>query len=256
MVHPALYVPNIIGYLRTIFLILSWVYSLQDPVLYVIFYSVSYILDALDGYTARLLNQCSRFGAVLDMVIDRASTSCLFVVLSNVYPKWGVIFSCLISLDISSHFMQMYSALYSKKDSHKDPQGQNFLLRLYYGNKFFLGLLVTMAEVFNIFLYLSYFDSIYGIKVPLFKSFLSPDVIVTLQQYIPQQFINMNVFGFVALLSMPLAALKHFINLVQLLSASSVLIALDQESYVFGDSAKKNNSKNKKNISKNKKKQK
>ncbi|CAK9072450.1 unnamed protein product [Durusdinium trenchii] len=40
------------------------------------YYSVSYLLDCVDGYAARALNQESRLGYYLDMVIDRVS-SCL-----------------------------------------------------------------------------------------------------------------------------------------------------------------------------------
>jgi CDP-diacylglycerol--inositol 3-phosphatidyltransferase len=34
-------------------------------------YSISALLDAADGHAARALGQTSKFGAVLDMVVDR-----------------------------------------------------------------------------------------------------------------------------------------------------------------------------------------
>jgi CDP-diacylglycerol--inositol 3-phosphatidyltransferase len=39
-------------------------------------------LDAIDGHAARFFNQCSRFGAALDMVSDRASVALIFMVLA------------------------------------------------------------------------------------------------------------------------------------------------------------------------------
>jgi phosphatidylglycerophosphate synthase len=42
-------------------------------------YSASSLLDVADGYAARLLNQSSEFGAVLDMVTDRYAGPSLLV---------------------------------------------------------------------------------------------------------------------------------------------------------------------------------
>jgi CDP-diacylglycerol--inositol 3-phosphatidyltransferase len=38
---------------------------------------LSGLLDAVDGHAARLLNQSSKFGAMLDMLTDRCATMCL-----------------------------------------------------------------------------------------------------------------------------------------------------------------------------------
>ncbi|KAI4847738.1 hypothetical protein E4T44_04347 [Aureobasidium sp. EXF-8845] len=50
-------------------------------------YATSCLLDALDGYFARILNQGTRFGAVLDMVTDRCTTTCLLVFLATAMPR-------------------------------------------------------------------------------------------------------------------------------------------------------------------------
>lgn len=73
-----------------------------------ILYSISCLLDALDGYAARKYNQSTKFGAVLDMVTDRCTTSCLLCFLSSAYPKWAILFQSLISLDLASHYMHMW----------------------------------------------------------------------------------------------------------------------------------------------------
>lgn len=101
-------------------------------------YSVSCLLDALDGYAARAFNQSTRFGAVLDMVTDRCTTSCLLVFLSSAFPRWAIIFQSLIALDFSSHYMHMYATLVvgGSDSSHKNiDKSQSWLLNLYYTNK-------------------------------------------------------------------------------------------------------------------------
>lgn len=101
-------------------------------------YSVSCLLDALDGYAARYYEQSTRFGAVLDMVTDRCTTSCLLVFLSSAFPRWAIIFQGLISLDFASHYMHMYTTLVmgGSNTSHKSvDKSRSWLLNLYYTNK-------------------------------------------------------------------------------------------------------------------------
>jgi len=68
------YVANIIDYGRI--LALYWAVRSPDGLTFAMYYSISYLLDCIDGYAARALNQESRLGYYLDMVIDRVS-SCL-----------------------------------------------------------------------------------------------------------------------------------------------------------------------------------
>lgn len=101
-------------------------------------YSVSCLLDALDGIAARMFDQSTRFGAVLDMVTDRCTTSCLIVFLASAFPRWAIVFQCLISLDLASHYMHMYATLVvsGADTSHKSiDKSQSWLLNLYYTNK-------------------------------------------------------------------------------------------------------------------------
>ena len=67
------------------------------------FYLFSWILDAFDGFTARYFNQCSKFGWVLDMVIDKTSTACLssYHCESKAKPKGGLPLT-LTRLDVVS----------------------------------------------------------------------------------------------------------------------------------------------------------
>lgn len=101
-------------------------------------YSVSCLLDALDGVAARYFQQSTQFGAVLDMVTDRCTTACLLVFLSSAWPRWALLFQGLISLDLASHYMHMYATLTmaGSGQSHKKvDQGRSRLLHLYYTNK-------------------------------------------------------------------------------------------------------------------------
>jgi CDP-diacylglycerol--inositol 3-phosphatidyltransferase len=103
-----------------------------------VLYSISCLLDALDGYAARVFEQSTRFGAVLDMVTDRCTTSCLLVFLSSAFPRWAILFQGLIALDFSSHYMHMYATLVvaGPDSSHKNiDKSQSWLLNLYYTNK-------------------------------------------------------------------------------------------------------------------------
>jgi CDP-diacylglycerol--inositol 3-phosphatidyltransferase len=99
-------------------------------------YSISCILDAADGLAARYYNQSTTFGAVLDMVTDRCTTSCLLVFLASAFPRWSIVFQGLISLDLASHYVHMYASLTVGVGSHKKvDQGRSWVLHLYYTNK-------------------------------------------------------------------------------------------------------------------------
>lgn len=96
-----------LGYARVVLAGASLYYMSYHPHYCTILYSISCLLDALDGYAARKYNQSTKFGAVLDMVTDRCTTSCLLCFLSSAYPKWAILFQSLISLDLASHYMHM-----------------------------------------------------------------------------------------------------------------------------------------------------
>ncbi len=115
-------------------------------------YSVSCLLDALDGYAARHFEQSTRFGAVLDMVTDRCTTACLLVFLSSAWPRWAIVFQGLISLDLASHYIHMYATLVmgGAETSHKNvDKDRSYLLNLYYTNKVFRSLSLYVAGVTN-----------------------------------------------------------------------------------------------------------
>jgi CDP-diacylglycerol--inositol 3-phosphatidyltransferase len=75
--------------------------------------ATSEILDAFDGMAARKYNQSTKFGAVLDMVCDRASDAVILAWLGALYPSWAFVFYGDILLDLTSHWYQMYVAVLS-----------------------------------------------------------------------------------------------------------------------------------------------
>lgn len=105
------FVPNLIGYARVILAAASLYYMPFHPKICTVLYGVSCLLDAFDGLAARLLDQETKFGAVLDMVTDRCTTACLLTFLAATYTENGLplLFQFLISLDFASHYMHMYS---------------------------------------------------------------------------------------------------------------------------------------------------
>ncbi|KAI2611694.1 CDP-alcohol phosphatidyltransferase-domain-containing protein [Hypoxylon fragiforme] len=236
--------PNIIGYFRIVLAIASLYYMPLHPRTCSILYSISCLLDALDGYAARYFEQSTKFGAVLDMVTDRCTTSCLLVFLSSAFPRWAIIFQGLISVDFASHYMHMYATLTmaGTDTSHKNvDKSRSWLLNIYYTNKTVLFLCCTLNELFFIALYLLSFSS------PL----LSPQLLEPLGEskaaaiqtgaqvnssVLHQLFTNPYSAGalemarankmdstfpwILAGISAPIMALKQFLNVLQLVKAS------------------------------------
>ncbi|TEY71219.1 hypothetical protein BOTCAL_0098g00080 [Botryotinia calthae] len=157
-----LFWPNVIGYFRIVLALVSLYYMPLHPRTCTLLYSISCLLDALDGYAARYFEQSTKFGAVLDMVTDRCTTACLLVFLSSAWPRWALLFQGLISLDLASHYIHMYATLVmgGGDTSHKQvDKSRSWILNLYYTNKTVLFLFCALNEVFFIALYLLSFSS-------------------------------------------------------------------------------------------------
>ncbi|SAM08017.1 hypothetical protein [Absidia glauca] len=217
-----LFVPNIIGYTRIILAALSFYYMPIHPKACVALYSLSCLLDAVDGNAARYFNQCSRFGAVLDMVTDRSflvltrcTTTCLLCFLSLRNQSWTILFQFLISLDFASHYMHMYSSMTEGSSSHKKiAEDGSWYLRLYYTNNVVLFIMCAGNELFFVLLYIL---SVANIAQPL------------------------NVLWWISLSTTGVICFaKQFINVVQIVNASKVLVAIDKEDRIKALSEKGN----------------
>ena len=180
-----LFVPNLIGYARVVLLLAALAVSLSDPVLFLVFYAGSFLLDAADGYAARLLGQSSRFGAVLDMVTDRVATNALVLLLSHLFPRALLWFQLLSLLDLSSHWLRMYSTLLGGVASHKDatPEHDGYLISLYYNVRVVLGGVCLFNEFFYIGLYAVHF-------FPAHYHLLKWVIYVTAPVFVFKQYLN------------------------------------------------------------------
>ena len=130
-----LWIPNLIGYARIVSLVGAIYVALDDWKMCIGLYATSQLLDAFDGMAARAFNQCSNFGAVLDMVTDRCSSSAMLIILSILFPNHYMAFVLLFLLDFMSHWVAMYAAASAPKGSksHKDKSATApWILRIYY----------------------------------------------------------------------------------------------------------------------------
>ncbi|TDZ28030.1 CDP-diacylglycerol--inositol 3-phosphatidyltransferase [Colletotrichum spinosum] len=242
-----LFWPNIIGYSRIVLAVASLYYMPLHPRTCSLLYSISCLLDALDGYAARAFEQSTRFGAVLDMVTDRCTTSCLLVFLSCAFPRWTIVFQMLLSLDFSSHYIHMYAtlAMGGSETSHKNvDKSRSWLLNLYYTNKTVLFVFCALNELFFIGLYLLSFSS--PLLSPSLLSSVSNTDVAQIQagaqvntSLLSQIFPNpysaaalelarankMDSFWpwVITGISFPVMAMKQFINMVQAVKASKWL---------------------------------
>lgn len=204
-----LFIPNIIGYIRFICYLVSFLlHSLGNWQGCIILYSLGFILDEFDGRAARAYNQSSSFGSALDMVADRSATAGLCLILAQLYPSFLLALIIAIALDISSHYYLIYATQMLGQTSHKDSATwtEHGLLKLYYGKKSFMDLLIFGNELFYILLYLAFY------LVSFTVTFNS---------------INLSIWQIAVLVCLPLYLLKQATNVLQLQSAARQIAAID-----------------------------
>ncbi|WFD42546.1 CDP-diacylglycerol--inositol 3-phosphatidyltransferase [Malassezia psittaci] len=228
------FVPNLIGYARVVLAAISLYYMRDNPKVCTLLYCISCLLDAFDGMFARLLDQSTRFGAVLDMVTDRCTTSCLLCFLAAAYPRCALLFQFLVTLDFSSHYIHMYSTLVSGSGSHKSvDSSRSRILNLYYADNRVLFLFCAFNEIFFVCLYLMDF---YKRPLGLDVTKLLPNALLAvlpmhkgtplyhaLHVYIP----TLTWPQILGAITFPVCLGKQVINAVQFWKAAKVLVDLD-----------------------------
>jgi CDP-diacylglycerol--inositol 3-phosphatidyltransferase len=205
-----LYVPNLIGYARVILLFMCYFVMIKNYLLAILFYSVSSLLDAFDGYYARKLNQSSKFGGLLDMLTDRAATTCLIMCLCYFYPEWIFALQLWVFLDITSHWAHQLASVFRGEQSHKSTAKdtkRNIILRLYYTSRPFLFFMCAMNETYFSCLYLLHFTE--GWTIP---------------------FINIGIWRTLLWSSFPFMCIKTIISFIHLLDAAWSLACIESES--------------------------
>ncbi|PWN45960.1 CDP-diacylglycerol--inositol 3-phosphatidyltransferase [Ceraceosorus guamensis] len=234
-----LFVPNLIGYARIILAALSLIYMKSNPKTCTLLYGVSCLLDAADGVAARRLGQSTKFGAVLDMVTDRCTTSCLLCFLTTAYPRCAILFQALITLDFSSHYIHMYSSLVTGSTSHKVVnEDVSKLLRHYYSQRW-LFFYCAGNELFFVCLYLlDFYPTPLGLEPSWFLAPLPSSLQLHLTRLAvdqPKGAVGL-AFALVrrttwpqiaALVTLPICAAKQLFNALQFWKAAKVLVGID-----------------------------
>ncbi|KAG8788035.1 CDP-diacylglycerol-inositol 3-phosphatidyltransferase [Serendipita sp. 397] len=220
-----LFVPNLIGYTRIILAAVALKYMPSSPWYCTLLYGVSCLLDAVDGHAARLLNQTSRFGAVLDMITDRCTTSGLLCYLASAYPSYALVFQALIALDFSSHYVHMYSTLLTGSKSHKTIESDvSRILNFYYNNPKTLFLFCAGNELCFFALYLMKWDTTpLGLSIPPPLGFVASKVAPGLAQWVA----GLTFAQILVMVTFPICFGKNVISIVQGWKASKILVGVD-----------------------------
>lgn len=149
-----MFVPNLIGYARIILAIIAFYFIKTNYIVATFCYILSGLLDAFDGHAARLLNQGTRFGAMLDQLTDRAATACLCVALASFYPEYMFWFQMSLALDIVSHWMHLHVSQLGGMSHKSIGLEGNPIMRLYYTSRPVLFVMCSGNELFFAMLYL------------------------------------------------------------------------------------------------------
>ncbi|EFX77412.1 hypothetical protein DAPPUDRAFT_305782 [Daphnia pulex] len=186
-----LFVPNLIGYARVVLGLGSLYFMPTSHILAASLYILSGFLDAFDGHAARILNQSTKFGAMLDMLTDRCATMCLLATLGSFYPSYLFVFQLVMIVDVSCHWIHLHTSNVLGKTSHKNVgEEENALLRFYYTSRPFLFFMCAGNELFYSMLYLLHFT--YGYT-----------------------FLGMSVIKILVVLLFPVAVLKFILAIMQ-----------------------------------------
>ena len=131
-----LYIPNLLGYLRIILLFIIAYNAFTHPIVTASLYFSFAMIDTIDGTIATWLQQRSKLGGMVDLVVDRVGIAVLSVVLAMLFPSlWGI-FLVVIVLDMASHYCHMFVAMYRGSSTHKSAKIKpGSLLAKYYDQK-------------------------------------------------------------------------------------------------------------------------
>ncbi|CAH2238355.1 jg18001 [Pararge aegeria aegeria] len=198
-----LFVPNIIGFARIILAIIAFYVMRTNCLLACGCYITSALLDAFDGHAARLLNQSTKFGAMLDQLTDRAGTAGLVMTLATFYPEYTFWFQMSLVIDITCHWLYLHTTTLQGKTSHKFiDMSENPIMHLYYTNKNVLFTMCAGNEAFYTGLYMMHFDK-------------GPNVM------------GIGLYELIVWISMPIAVVKTCISVLHGIVASMNLAIID-----------------------------
>ncbi|XP_019877852.1 CDP-diacylglycerol--inositol 3-phosphatidyltransferase [Aethina tumida] len=198
-----LFVPNLIGYARIVLAIISFYFMPTHYTIAVVCYVVSALLDAFDGHAARMLNQGTKFGGMLDQLTDRCGTMGLCAVLCTFYPKYMFWIIMSMCIDIFGHWIYLHSTILQGKTSHKFiDMSENPIMNIYYTSRPVLFFMCAGNEAFYASLYMLHF-----VQGPLIA--------------------GIGLFKIILYLSLPVAVVKSAITCLHIVVASKNLGIID-----------------------------
>ncbi|KAL3314486.1 hypothetical protein Ciccas_006899 [Cichlidogyrus casuarinus] len=156
-------------------------------------------MQVVDSFDLSVLLVGSKFGAMLDMLMDRVGTMTLISCLCVYYPNYLFYLQMSIAIDIASHWLHVHTSIAGGSTSHKAIDlDQNPILHIYYTNRKVLFGVCACNELFYSTLYLCYHT-------------VGP----------------FGIFKQIAYITAPVAILKTLLNLLHLYTASYNLASLD-----------------------------
>lgn len=201
-----LFWPNIIGYGRIILYLICFYYIQHDFIITTTCYIIASLFDTIDGYTARALQQTTKFGEILDQLTDRCGLLGLIIALCTFYPKYMFLFQISSFIDISGHWIYMHASTMTGKKSHKNINVEDcWIIRLYYKYDV-LTLMVYGNEIFYLSLYAMNFTT-----GPMIMGFWC--------------------FELISMITAPIACLKILVSMVHLVVGANELAKIDVKEY-------------------------
>jgi CDP-diacylglycerol--glycerol-3-phosphate 3-phosphatidyltransferase len=119
-------IPNLLTYLRILFLPLIFYLLTQKgktPLIVVVFLGILFVLiDVLDGFLARRLNQVSDLGKILDPITDKSCmiVFLIFVIIHRDFPLWAAI------AVVFKEFFLLFAGMWLVKKTKYVPSSDNW----------------------------------------------------------------------------------------------------------------------------------
>lgn len=112
------YLPNLINYFRSCLIIVAAFTLKNRPILTFILIISAGLIDDFDGPISRSLGQTSKFGANMDLIMDRFTAMMQIVFLASVYPKYWLLFATVQFTEIFGDYLNSTAQVYSEQTRH------------------------------------------------------------------------------------------------------------------------------------------
>ncbi|XP_078360759.1 uncharacterized protein LOC144645153 isoform X2 [Oculina patagonica] len=154
--------PGPVGYVRIVLNLAAFYFMLHKPFLTVILhFTGGILLDVADGESARYLNQCSRYGDLLDVLLDRCGRIGMMMALCVFYPQYLFALQLLVCLEVAGCWSNHYRCALVKDPTNTFKRSRSYdpwLLRIFYKEPI-TTLVIVGQDVCVAMLYLLHFSS-------------------------------------------------------------------------------------------------